>query len=570
MERSFRNKVLFIAFAFALLSAVAVGRLIYVNLKGDEIVENAARSFKDVTIKVLPRYRAAITDRHGKPLALSYPVGYVFTFKFYAFKDEEKKRKLARVLARLLNLDERELLKLFELKRPSIELATFPLERTEEVARAIKSVDYDPKKGRYEKPFISSFVNVGEKFERFYPHGRLASNLLGFVKKDGSGGGGLEYQFEERLLGGKKRFVRYILYRDKGFLFLEPLDEEELVARELRLSLDFRLQAAVEEIKREIVRKFRPKKVVVVVMESKTGKIRAFTTYPDFDPNRTRVYKPYTRNFGTVDLFEPGSTFKPFLVAYALEKGIIGPRTLIKIDYGRTVVHRKTLRDPVSYLRKKKFITPEELLVYSSNVGAVKLGLRLSAAQFKELLSLFRLDETPRVLLGETPPLIADLRNEVNRAYASIGQGLSFNALHLLSSFNALVTGRWVKPSILEDEEPEVRPLPLSPSTVKWVRRTLVKVVEEGTGRRAKTELYFVGGKTGTAQKFDARLKRYSNRKLTTFFVGFFPSEPRFTALILVDEPKGKELYGGTVAAPFFKKLVEKAAVIYGLEPDKR
>jgi len=570
-ERSFRKKVLLMAFFFFLGALLLAGRLLYVNLSAEEIIEKVARNFKDVVTVKVPRYRGAITDREGKVLALSYPVGYLYTFKFYNFPDEEKKEKLAEKLSRYFGVPKRDILRKLSLKKDTVEVITFPLEKAREVKKLINSVDYDPETGRYTKPYVSSFVNVGEKFKRYYPHKKLASNLIGYVRKDGSGGEGIEFQFEERLLGTDKRFVRYILYRDKGFLFVEPTDEEVFIAEDLKLSVDFRLQSAVEEIKRKIVKKWRPKKVVIIVMESKTGKIRAFATYPDYDPNRYKRYLKRTRNYGVVDLFEPGSTFKPFLVAYALDRGFISPSTPIRIDFGKTVVHKKTLRDPVAYLRKRKFITPSELLVYSSNVGAVKVGSLLTSEDFLDLLKTFRLYRTtPGVLVGETPSRINDLKNEVNKAYASIGQGIAFNALHLLTAFNALVVGEWVQPSVLEEEEVKKEKLRLSPSTVRWIRRTLLKVVEEGTGKRAKSELFYAGGKTGTAQKYDKRLRRYSRKKLTTFFLGFFPKDPRFTAIILVDEPKGKEPYGGTVSAPYFKELLEKTALIYGLKPDKK
>jgi len=569
-EKRFKSKLLFFLFLILFFSSVVFLRLLYVNFSSEEVIKKVIEKYGDVKIIKVPTYRGSILTEEGKTLAFSYPIGYVYAYKFHLFNDERKKKELIKGLSEISGLSERVIKRRLERVKDFGEVITIPIEKVREVRKLISEIDYDEKEKRNTEPFISSHIGVGEKYLRYYPHKRFASNLIGFVRKDGVGGGGLESQYN-RYLSSSGGFAKYIIYRDKGFLFVEPGSEQQFEAKDLKLSLNFRLQATVEEIKREIVRKWKPKRVVIIVMESNTGKIRAYTTWPDFDPNRyTRFYPDGTRNLGVTDIFEPGSTFKPFLIAYALEKGLISPTTPIRIDYGRIKVHRKVLRDPVEYLRKRKYITPEELLVYSSNVGAVRVGMRLSPEDFRELLQLFRLNSPPRILEGETAPYIPNFRNEVNRAYASIGQGVGFHALHLLTSFNALITGKWVKPSVLAEEREEVRELPLSTRTVNWVRRTLVKVVEEGTGRKAKTELFFVGGKTGTAQKYDPRLKRYSRERLTTYFIGFFPEKPKFTAIIIVDEPKGKNVYGGTVAAPYFKKLVERTAVIYGLSPDKK
>ncbi|WP_459775846.1 penicillin-binding transpeptidase domain-containing protein, partial [Aquifex pyrophilus] len=376
--------------------------------------------------------------------------------------------------------------------------------------------------------------------------------------------------FDEYLSGGRKNSKKLLVYSDKGLKLLELKEDNFTPPENLKLSIDYTVQTLLERIKRKIVRKWRPKRVVIIVMESETGKIRGFTTYPDYNPNDYVKYFPkYTKNYGVNDLFEVGSTFKPFVVAYAFERGYIKKNSLIEINYGVFKLDKKTIRDISIYLRKRRYIKPEDIVVYSSNVGAMKVGLMLPTKEFYNLLETFKLNTTPRVLMGETNPRINTLSNDVNRAYASIGQGVAFNALHFLSSFNSLVLGKYVKPSILEEEGIKSKPLNISPKTVKWIRKTLIKVVEEGTGKGAKSDYFFIGGKTGTAQKYDKRLKMYSREKLTTFFVGFFPKKPRFTAIILVDEPKGKKIYGGTVAAPYFKELAEKISLIYGLKPDK-
>ena len=576
-EEGFRFRFSLLLLILALFFLIIILRLLYVNLFAEKILAGVEKYYKNVVVIKVPKYRGKIEDREGTPLAVSYPVGVVYFSKLKKLTKKElgkeKLKKFVKGVSRITRISERKLWKIIkenENKR-FFEFIEFPYEKIEELRKLKKSVDYDKEKKVFTKPFLSSFVRIDIKYRRFYPQKRFASNLIGFVRKDGSGGEGLEYQFDEFLTGSSKAWDEYYVYQDRKIKFVEPQYSFPSPPKNLRTSLDFRLQAAVEEIKRKIVRKWRPKRVVIIVMESKTGKIRAYTTYPDYDPNNYLKYYPNkTKNFGVVELFEPGSTFKPFIVAYALNKGIISPTTFIFINKGKIKIYKKTLRDPTAYLRKRDYITPSELLIYSSNVGAVTIGMKFKPENYIELFRTFHLNASPGVLVGEQDPLIPDFNNEVNRAYLAIGQGISLNALHLLTAFNGLILGEFVYPSVVENEEVRKEKLNISPYVVRWLRRTLIDVVEKGTGKRARTKLFYVGGKTGTAQKYDIKLKKYSKRKLTTYFVGFFPKEPKFTAIILVDEPKGKELYGGTVAAPYFKELVEKTAIIYNLKPDRK
>ncbi len=552
-------------------------RLLYINFFSDKVLQGVEKYYKNVVVIKVPKYRGKIEDREGTPLAVSYPVGVVYISSLKSLEKKEVGRekldKFIKEFSKITKISERELKRaIIKNKNKSFfELTEFPYEQVDRIRTLRKLIDYDKEKKIFTKPYLSSYVRVDVKYKRFYPHKRFASNLIGFVRKDGSGGEGLEYQFNKLLTGSDRGWDKYYIYRDKKIALVEANYDFLSLPKDLKTSLDFRLQSAVEEIKRKILRKWRPKRIVIIVMESNTGKIRAFATYPDYDPNNYLKYYPRrTKNFGVAELYEPGSTFKPFVIAYAIDKGIISVNTPIFINKGKKKIDKKILRDPIAYLRKKNYITPSELVVYSSNVGAATIGLSLKPENYVELLNIFHLKTTPGVLIGEQNPLIPDLDNEVNRAYLAIGQGISFNPLHLLTSFNALIRGEFVYPSVLEDEEVKKERIKISPWVVKWVRKTLINVVEEGTGRKARNELFFIGGKTGTAQKYDVKLKRYSKEKLTTYFVGFFPKEPKFTAIILIDEPKGKELYGGTVAAPYFRELVEKAAIIYNLKPDKK
>ncbi|AAC06783.1 peptidoglycan D,D-transpeptidase FtsI family protein [Aquifex aeolicus] len=567
-ERVFKRRVILFVILSFLAVLLLLGRILYINLFKEDALKGAV---KDAEVVQIQTYRGSIKTSDGKILALSYPVAYVYASKFYRFRDTVKREKFIKELSKLLGVRESVLRKRIKENESKtfFELITFPVHLKDEVRKLIKSIDYDEESKEFTKPYLSSFVGVDERYKRYYPHGNFASNLLGFVTEKGYAAEGIERLFDEYLRGGEEP-IKYLVYKNKGITVVESLGTQIYTPKDLTLSIDFRVQALLEEVKKRIVKKWRPKKVVLIVMETSTGKVRGYTTYPDYDPNKYERY-PYwrIRNFGVTDRFEVGSVFKPFLVAFALDRRKIRKDTLININYGKIKVHKKYVRDVTPYLWKKEYITPRELLVHSSNVGAIRVGLMLKPEEYYELFKTFKLLRSPGVLEGEVKPSISDLKYKVNRAYASIGQGVAFNPLHLITSFNALVNGKYVKPSFVEEEKTEAEKIQIKPSTVKWIRDVLIEVVEKGTGKRAKSEYYFAGGKTGTAQKYDSALKTYSKEKLVTYFLGFFPSEPKFTVLILVDEPKGKNLYGGTVAAPYFKEIIEKIGVIYGVKRDR-
>lgn len=580
-EKGFRFRFLILVLLLVIGFLVVFLRLLYVNLFAEKILQEAEKYYKSVVSIRVPKYRGRIEDKEGITLAVSYPVGvvYITSFQNLEKNGEEKavlKEKLERFVKKLSEISgipEKELRKTIDENKDKnfFELAEIPYEKIDDVRALKRMIDYDEEKRSFTEPFLSSYVGVDFKYKRFYPHGNFASNLIGFIRKDGTGGEGLEFQFNELLTGSNRGWEKYYIYKDRKIKLVEPIYDFLNLPQDLRTSLDFRLQSAVEEIKKEIVGDWKPNRVIIIVMESATGKIRAYATYPDYDPNNYLEYFPdRTKNFGVAELYEPGSTFKPFLIAYALNKRIISYDTPIFINKGRMEINKKTLADISDYLRKRDYITPRELLAYSSNVGAARIGLSLKPENYLELLKIFHLNSTPGVLIGEQQPKLPDLRNEVNRAYLAIGQGISLNALHLLTSFNALIRGELVYPSVLESEEVKKEAINISPQVVNWIREALIDVVEKGTGKEAKSELFFVGGKTGTAQKYDPRLRRYSKTRLTTYFVGFFPKEPKFVAVILLDEPKGEGIFGGTVSAPYFKKLVEKTAILYNLKPDKK
>ncbi|RMH80690.1 MAG: penicillin-binding protein 2 [Acidobacteria bacterium] len=547
------NKKITLLFILFLLGFLLVlGRYTYIQLIGREsYVERVVEKFPKATVVKLSAPRGAIKDRNGKDLAMSIP-----TLSVYAFPHLVKNREeLARRISAVAGVGESHILSLLEDNRKFVWLVRHV---NKDYAPYIRAVINETDN--------SKAVGLHEDFKRIYPHGMLASNLLGFVGSDGKGLEGLEHLFNPIL---QPKEVKAIFYSTQymGRLAKNPISED-VKQNDLHTTIDLGVQIILEDIRDKIVKQWRPDRVGILVIDAKTGDILGLTTYPNFDPNNYWKYpQNYRRNYVVSDLFEPGSVMKPFFIGEALARGYIKPGMIIDTEGGLTEVFGKTVKDVHPY----KSLSIEQVLIKSSNVGTIKVARFLSRKDVEEMMQKLYLKDEFHLLPGEIKPKLPNFSYPANILYASIGQGLGVNLLNLCTSFNALATNRIVKPRILLEEEVKVlREKVFPPKVYGWLHENLVKVVEEGTARQARSDYFTIAGKTGTSQKFDFRAGRYSREELVTYFVGYFPAtDPRFIAGIMVDRPRGPNPYGGTVAAPHFRELVERIAFYYRLEQDK-
>jgi cell division protein FtsI (penicillin-binding protein 3) len=541
-------KILLVSLISLLASLVVIAKIAYIQLIGKEsYVEKVVEKFPKAFVVKLSTPRGSIKDRKGNELAISIP-----TVSLYAFPQQVKnKEELARRLSVLPGLDDKKITNALDTDRKFVWLAKhIDKNYLPYIRGVIKDTDNDRAVGIYEDHM------------RFYPHGTLGANLLGFVGVDGEGLEGIEYAFNDLLRGKEVKGVFYL-----GKLAVKPLPEEPL-QKDLNLTIDLGVQTILEDIKDKIARQWKPNRIGILVMDAQRGDILGMANYPTFDPNNYQKFPPQNRrNYVLTDLFEPGSVMKPFFIGYALEKGYVKPGTWIDTEGGSTEVFGRKVKD----VKPSKGYTLEYVLIKSSNVGTIKVAKYLSKRDVEELIKKLHLDNRLGLLPGEVKPKLPNFNYPANILYTSIGQGIATNLLSLCTSFNALATNRVVKPRILLESQVEVLSENIfSPKTLSWLHENLRKVVEEGTAVRARSDHFSIAGKTGTSQKFDFKTGAYSREKLVAYFVGYFPADkPRFIAGIMVDEPKGSDVYGGTVAAPYFKELVERIAFYYRLEPDK-
>ncbi|WP_299199075.1 penicillin-binding protein 2 [Thermocrinis sp.] len=556
MSNTVKNaKIYLLAVLIFLGLLVVVVRFAYIQLFGrTAYIERIVEKFPKAVVEKVPVYRGAIKDRKGVELAISMP-----TFSIFAFpKSVQNKEELARRLSAILDQREEEILKKLNTDSKFVWLAR---NIDKEYINYVRGVIRDTQN--------QNAVGVQEDYKRVYPHGYLASNLIGFVGADGRGLEGIEYMFDHKLYS--KEAKKVFLYSPKGGRLVLNLEEEErdYKTQDLQLTIDFGVQVILEDIKEKIVKDWSPRRIAIIVINLQTGDILGLANYPHYDPNHYQKVRPENRrNYAVTDPFEPGSAMKPFFIGQALEKGYIGFNYSVDTEGGRAEFFGRTIRDVHPY----RVLSLDQVLIKSSNVGTAKVARFFSKKDVEELFEKIHFKSTFGVLPGEAKPKLPNLNYPANIIYASIGQGLSANLLNLCVAFGGLATNQIIQPRIVYEPNspPKVlRDKLFSDKVLDWLHKNLIKVVEEGTATQARSQYFTIAGKTGTAQKFDFKTGKYSMEKVVAYFVGYFPAtNPKYVAGIMVDEPKGRA-FGGTAAAPYFKELVERVAFYERLEPDK-
>ena len=592
-------------------------------LMKDTEFEELLKRFRNIHYITLPGWRGFIYTADGVPLAIT-----VDNYVYYAIVDKlspEEKRLYARyfdevfdipkgVLLRILNFRKEGYLKVFEstdreilgkflavrrkLWKMELRYVRKGLGRRLSDSEKIGKLCASQPENRYLKKAcaihrVLYWTGVDKGNRRVYPQGRFLANVVGFTSKEGRGRSGVEQLEDENLYAGPLRIpYEYGPLRAKGLRGLRltggglyRLVEKHLTA-DVYLTIDYTVQAILEEVKEEIIGRWQPKKVAIILMDAYTGKVLGLAVYPDFDPNRPfRNWEEYqaSKNIAYTDVFEMGSVIKPFFVGLALYKGRIKTTDKVYIDGGRTRIGRHTVSDAERI--GKSYLTPREVLVHSSNVGVVQIARRLQKEDEEWLIDLLGWNRKIVPFPGATKGLIPNLNLPANRLYIAFGQGLALTPFHLVSSYAALLTGYAPVPQLVErvvredgkvvkEFKPEyINSEPLfDGKTRQWLVETLRYIVMEGTGTKANPYYYSVGGKTGTAQVYDKKLKRYSSTRYVTSFIGFFPyPNPRYVLLVMVDEPKAPRrylLYGGTVAAPYWAEIVNRVSSYLGIEPN--
>ena len=511
---------------------------------------NQQADSRHLRVETITASRGTITDRHGEPLAISSPVDSVWA---------EPARLLDAIdqlgrLARLLGTDEQSLIrKLAENK--SRQFLYLRRHMTPERAARVMALDLPG-------------VNTQREYRRYYPAGEVAGHVVGLTDIDDVGIEGLEASLNPWMIGkpGAKRVLRDM--RGNAIENVESIRPAR-DGQTLRTSLDLRIQYFAYMALKTAIIENKAETGSVVVMDVRTGEVLAMVNQPGHNPNDRSTYNPGgMRNRSVVDIFEPGSSIKPFVVASALESGLYTPNSVVNTSPGRVVVGPKEIEDRTNLGE----ISLTTLLSRSSNVGITKIALTLTPEHMWTTLTQFGLGQMTGVLFpGEQTgrvPAHQDWR-EISQATMAYGYGLSVTALQLAQAYAALGNDGVLMPATLRAvEELPAGQRVVDASTARAVRRMLEEVVRpEATGKKAQVEGYRVAGKTGTAWK--AKDGVYSQEDFVAIFAGLAPAtDPRLAIVVVIDEPSGEEHYGGDVAAPVFAEVMTESLRLLAVAPD--
>jgi len=511
------------------------------------------------TIRTVPLVanRGLITDRNGEPLAVSTPVQSIWVDPSKISDDPED----IKALAKNLELNEEVLIQNLKLKS---NLKFHYIKRRLSPSEAEKILRLSVE-GVYSQ----------QEYQRFYPQGEVAAHLVGFTNMDDVGQEGLELTYDNWLKGVPGR--RQVMQDRRGNIIeeLNTIQTAQLGNR-LELSIDFRIQnIAYRELKEEFVAR-RARAASIVILDVNTGEVLAMANQPSYNPNAKSDIKDFSviRNRAITDVFEPGSTVKAFTIAAALETGLYQPDTIVETSPGWMMVSGNEVKDLFDY----GTLTTSGVITKSSNVGSSKIALDIGAEPIRDLLSRLGFGEVLGTgFPGERTGVLPNPSKWGRHVTAtfSFGYGLSATALQLASAYSVLADNGIRKPvSLLKLSDEAVIDLPrqqvLSPEITVNLRKMLRTVVDAdsgGSALEANVPFYSVAGKTGTAHVVGE--KGYEENLHNSLFVGMVPaSNPRIVIVIVVNEPKGEEHYGGQVAAPVFSRVASGAMRILNIAPD--
>jgi cell division protein FtsI/penicillin-binding protein 2 len=535
-----------------LLSLAAVRATQLGTLKSRSL-QRAAQT-QQVQHVILPAPRGTIVDRNGVELAVSQQADDVAATPYLV----KNPARLARLLAPLLRRPESTLLaKLSQRDRGFVYLA-----RQVPAARAARATKLH-----------EDGIQLIPRNQRAYPRSWLAAQLLGTVGTDGTGLSGLELS-QQRALRGRDG-VRQIVNDALG----QPISMRDPTVTEpgseVQLTLDAALQDQVEQVLQGVGRTFRPKGATALVMDPRNGDILALANWPRVDANDVGGAPPYARQDRAVGFtYEPGSTFKAFTIAGALEEHRVTPQTPFQLPVEIQVADRR-IHDAEA--RGPENLTVAQILAQSSNVGAIEIGQRLGAERFDSWVRRFGFGRPTGVdLPGEEQGIVLPLDRYSGSSMGNlpIGQGESVTPIQMATAYSAIANGGVLRPArVVRSVGGQAVPVPggrriLSPGVARSVRHMLEGVLAPGgTAHEAAIPGYSLAGKTGTASKPDPKLGGYSKSKYVASFVGFAPARhPKLLVAVMVDEPQGA-IYGGVVAAPAFQRIIGFALPYYGIAP---
>lgn len=559
-NKSERNRVFVISVFFALWVLAIATALVKVQVFDYAKHVKKVRAQSNRTFELHPK-RGTIYDAHGEVLAISVKAKSAFLSN----KDNTDSFRLLNDIVR----------RRFPLSRKARKKIRVRIGRGEKfiwLKRKLSKREYEIlEKVRAKNKGLSELDYI-EEYKRIYPQNTLASHILGGVGIDEQGLYGIEYGLDSTIRGkgGKAKVVQDARQKVFKLQYLTP----PVPGRDVYLTLDSSVQFFVEQELEKAVKENKARAGTVIVMDSQTGDILAMACYPDFHPgNVNQVPVLRTRNNAISFQYHPGSTFKIVLAATALEQNVCSPQRMFNCYNGSYKVRNRTITDVHAHDR----LSFEDIIIFSSNIGAAKIGERLGRKRWYSGIRRFGFGQRSGLRLpGEENGILHPLKNwtGVSLAYSSHGYDLAVTPLQMARAFNVLASGGvLIQPLVLKKIDGIFlkggdRRRILSHGTARRMVSILSEVVNKGTGKKARIEDLEIAGKTGTTKKIPGRKRKTTKRKYIASFGGFFPAaKPRVTMFVMIDEPKGA-YYGGDVAAPIYKSIAERLMIYLKIFPE--
>jgi len=530
---------------------VLAGRAVYVQIIGNDFFLKQGEIRYARTLD-LAASRGRITDRNGLILAASVPAPSLWVIP----KEFDADKKQRAQLARLLGMTAGEL-----------------------AGKLDDNPNFVWLRRQVDEPIAKEALSLGIKglfqlreFKRRYPEGEAAAHVVGFTNVEEHGQEGVELAFQNELQGrnGTRRVVK-----DRLGQVVEDIGEsvQPVDGRDIELTIDSKVQFYAYQRIRDAVAQHKAKAGSVVVLDAQTGEVLALSNYPSYLPgDRRNLTGAQLRNRALTDTFEPGSTMKPFIAAWAMETGRVTPNTVIPTAPGRITITGSTITDSHPH----GDLTVSQVIQKSSNVGTVKMAMTMQPREMWELYTQVGFGQKPQIsfpgaVTGRLRPY--KTWRPIEQATMSYGYGLSASLFQIARAYTVFAHDGEVIPTTLVKTAGAgpVQPAGMrviSPKTAQSVREMLHLVtLEGGTAPKAQAMGYSVGGKSGTAYKQEG--KGYAEKKYRSWFVGMAPiDKPRIIVAVMVDEPSNGQYFGGDVAAPVFSEVVQQTLRSMGVQPD--
>lgn len=561
------RRTLFVA-AFVTFWMLGISaRLIYLQVSNHDTLVARAHKQQQEAIETSPT-RGPLLDREERELARTIDTTSVFIAPDEFDKNENQAVAeigcTAEILSSVLGRTQKDLFnQIMEARSSGRRFLWIARRIAPEQAQLLETIDL-------------AGVHTRKEPRRFYPNGPLAAHLLGYVGLDGNGLAGIEQVYNERISGEPGKLF---LEKDSRGRAYESTEISGRPGQTIILTIDQSIQYQAETALTAAISQSGAKAGTAIVLEPHTGEILALANAPTFDPNDVGATTPAERaNWALQNFYEPGSTFKVVAFSAAIEKGLAKPDDHIDCQMGSITIAKRVIHDHHSFGN----LTIAEALAKSSNVAAIKLGLRVGDPTMYDYITRFGFGSRTGIELpGETAGMVHPLRRWLPSSIGSIaiGQEVGVTPLQMAAAFGALANdGVRIAPHLIREIRnaagvPVYRPTPeqrrvISKETAGALRGMLEGVTLNGTAKKAQLDGYTAAGKTGTAQKIDTKTKTYSKTKFVASFVGFAPvNNPAVVIVVVIDEPGGS-YHGGEVAAPVFRQIAEQILPEMGVIPD--